>query len=160
LRSATTNIHISKVIYAPLRFVYDWCTDYREDDYKMVTGSKSRRLIVEKTKSRVVYITQPKGAKAATAVSIITLHPPQNWYADSISAKRNWTGEYHLRKLGPESTKLDITSKSKWKIVPSPTRIDLLQHYEEVWNQFAAALERDFKKKSDGKSCAFESKLK
>ena len=33
-------IRVSKTINAPLRYVYDWCTDYRETD-PQITGSKS-----------------------------------------------------------------------------------------------------------------------
>ena len=136
----------SKTINAPLRFVYDWCTDYREDDYK-ITGAKSRRLIVEKTKSRVVYITQQKGAKAGTVVNIVTLRPPNGWHLNSIGDQRNETGRYHLRKLGPRSTKLDMVFKFKWKIGPAPTRTEFLEHLNEIWDKYAAALENDYKRK-------------
>jgi hypothetical protein len=39
---------------APIKFDYEWCTDYGEDDLK-ITGANFRRIILEKTKKRVIY---------------------------------------------------------------------------------------------------------
>lgn len=137
----------SKVINAPLRFVYDWCTDYREDDYK-ITGAKSRRLIIEKTKQRTVYITQQRGAKTGTAVNIVTLHPPNRWHLDSVGDQRNEIGEYHLKKLSPRSTRLDMVFKINWKIPPCPTRSEFMRHLNESWEKYATTLVKDYKSKS------------
>jgi hypothetical protein len=137
----------SKVINAPLGFVYDWCTDYREDDYK-ITGAKARRLIVEKTKRRAVYITQQKGTKVGTAINIVTLRPPNRWHLDSIGDQRNETGEYHLRKVGPGAVRLDMVFRLNWKIPPAPTKSEFIRHLDEAWEKYAAALEEDYKNKS------------
>jgi hypothetical protein len=37
-----------KTFKAPLEYVFEWCTDLREDDGKM-TGSKRKRTILVKT---------------------------------------------------------------------------------------------------------------
>jgi hypothetical protein len=37
---------VSKIINAPLKFVYDWCTDYREDNSNII-ASKSKIRILE-----------------------------------------------------------------------------------------------------------------
>ena len=130
---------------APLRFVYDWCTDYREDDHK-ITGAKLRRLMIEKTKNRAVFINQQKNAKAGMAINIVTLRPPDSWHLNLIGKERDGTGEYHLRKLGPRSTKLQIFLKFKWKMARSPTRTEFHQHLNSMWVKYAAALERDYMK--------------
>jgi predicted DCC family thiol-disulfide oxidoreductase YuxK len=145
--SSTITCRFSKVINAPLRFVYDWCTDYREDDYK-ITGAKSRRLIIEKTKRRTVYINQQRGSKIGKAVNIVTLHPPNRWHLDSIGDQRNETGEYHLKKLGSRSVRLDMVFRINWKIPPSPTRAEFLRHLNESWGKYATALETDYENKS------------
>jgi hypothetical protein len=44
-------IRVSKTINAPLRYVYEWCTDFREDD-PQITGSKSQRKVLEKTRKQ------------------------------------------------------------------------------------------------------------
>lgn len=94
----TDVVRFSRIIDAPLGFVYDWCTDYREDDNR-ITRSKSRRRILEKTRQRVIYTTREKGAKSAGAASIVTLHPPDTWHVDSIGDNRDIVGDYRLTKL-------------------------------------------------------------
>ncbi len=47
---ATQTLHVSKRIQAPLKYVYDWCTDYRSDDWRL---SPSRR----RPKFRVVKLS-------------------------------------------------------------------------------------------------------
>jgi hypothetical protein len=52
----THTYHVSEIINAPLRFVFDWCTDFREDD-NQITGSKTLRKIMQRTKRRAIYIS-------------------------------------------------------------------------------------------------------
>jgi hypothetical protein len=67
----TYSFHLSKTIHAPVRFVYDWCTDYRETDPKL-TGSKLMRKILMRTKHRVIYTESYRTyGKARTAVDVI-----------------------------------------------------------------------------------------
>ena len=70
-------IKVSKTINAPLRYVYDWCTDYRETD-PQITGSKSQRRVLQKTKKRSIYVQIYEGADGneKVAVDIVTLKPP------------------------------------------------------------------------------------
>jgi len=145
LKRAFVSYRFSKTFTAPLRFVYDWCTDYREDDFKII-GVKARRLILEKTKSRAVFINQPKGSNVGTFINIVTFHPPKSWDLNSIRAERDTIGHYHLRKLGPSSTKLEIRFKAKWKMTPTSTKAGLLQHLDQMWGKYGAALEREYKR--------------
>ena len=143
MKGTITRYQFSKIIEAPLSFVYDWCTDYREDDPK-ITGAKLRRLIIEKKKDRAVFVNQHKSAKAGTVINVVTLRPPDGWHLHLISEKRDGTGEYHLSKLGPRRTKLRIYLRFKWKTAQSPTRIEFQQHLKSMWDKYAAALERDY----------------
>ncbi|MDA4113300.1 MAG: hypothetical protein OK474_04555 [Thaumarchaeota archaeon] len=70
-------IRVSKTIDAPLRYVYDWCTDFREDD-PQITGSKSQRKVLEKTKKRVICVQIYQGADGnqKVALNIVSLKPP------------------------------------------------------------------------------------
>ena len=145
MKRAVSSYRFSKTIHAPLWFVYDWCTDYREDDSKII-GAKSRRLILEKTKRRAVYINQQKGTDVGTAIYIVTFHPPKSWDLNSIRAERDTRGYYRLRKLGPSSTKLNIFFKLKWKMTPTSTKAGLLRYLDEIWDKYGAALEREYKR--------------
>ncbi len=53
--------HFSKTMNAPLNFVFDWCTDFREDDGKL-TDSKSVRKILRKNNKRIVYVNEEKSS--------------------------------------------------------------------------------------------------
>ena len=136
--------HISKVINAPLRFVYDWCTDYREDDYK-ITGSKSRRTFLEKTRRRVIYVIRYlSSGKAKHAVNIVTLHPPKGWHLDSFGEEDNEFGEYRLTKLSPRKTRLDMVFREEWKVAKVPPKAEYLKDIIRIWDKYAAALEKDY----------------
>lgn len=81
--AATDVVRVSRIIDAPLGFVYGWCTDFREDDSR-ITRSKSGRKILEKTKKRVIYVSREKKMRAVGSASIVMLHPPDSWHVDSI----------------------------------------------------------------------------
>jgi hypothetical protein len=136
-------VRISKIIDAPLGFVYDWCTDYREDDYR-ITRSKSRRSFLERTRRRVIYITREKGKPMGSA-SIVTLHPSDAWHVNSISDDRDIVGDYRLRKLAGKRTRLDIVFKVKRKSAKAPSKSEFLKHLKEIWDKYVARLENDYR---------------
>jgi len=106
---------ISKDIEAPLPFVYDWCTDYREDDGKL-TGSRRKKKILEKTKSRVIYTSSClENGKLVGRVSIISLVPPNAWYLETAGDPlEQYTGDYKLTKLGSNKTRLDMAFDTRY----------------------------------------------
>ena len=112
---------VSKIITAPLRFAYEWCTDYRESDPK-ITASKSKRKILLRTEHRVVYATIYRSrGKPRSAVNVVTLHPPKAWHLDSMGDEEDETGEYTLSTLGPRRTKLSMAFTEHYKIRNAPT---------------------------------------
>lgn len=136
--------HISKVINAPLKFVYNWCVDFREDDPK-IWGSQTKRIILQKTKRRVIYMsTQRRRGRAINAVRIVTFQPPTAWHLDFAGQENDEVGDYHLTSLGPRKTKLDITFKVKYKIANAPTKEKDTKQTNEIWDKYIAALERDY----------------
>ncbi len=140
----THSFRVSKIIHAPLAFVYDWCTDYRESDPK-ITGSKAKRKILLKTVRRVVYTSAYKsGGKPKTAVDVITLYPPKWWHLDFIGDEDDETGDYKLTGLGPRKTRLDMSFIEHYKMRKPPTKAQDVKHTHEVWEKYAAALEREY----------------
>ncbi|MGA2664771.1 MAG: hypothetical protein ABSF83_07490 [Nitrososphaerales archaeon] len=140
----------SRVINAPLRYTYEWCTDFREDDSKL-TGSTSKKKIVEKTKKRAVYVTVYQGAdgKEKVAVSYVTLKPPNAWYLEQFGEEDYETGVYRLKSLGKKRTRLDMVFKETWKeIAKIPTMEEQIEGTNKAWDQFIAALERDYEAES------------
>jgi hypothetical protein len=57
-----------------MRYVYDWCTDFSEDDPK-ITGSTSQRKVLEKTKKRVTYVQIYQGSGRWTEGCCQHRHP-------------------------------------------------------------------------------------
>jgi hypothetical protein len=136
--------HVSKIFHAPLRFVYDWCTDYRETDPR-ITGSKSKRKILMRTKDRVVYVTNYRSrGKPKSAVDVVTLHPPKGWHLDFVGDEDDETGDYTLSSLGPRKTRLDMTFTGRYKIRGAPSKAMDAKTTLEMWDKYAAALDRDY----------------
>jgi len=140
-------VHVAKTIRAPLRFVYDWCTDYRESDPK-ITGSKSKRKILLKNKRRVVYVVNYRSqGKSRSAVDVVTLYPPKAWHLDFTGDEDDEIGDYVLTSLGPRKTRLDMKFKEHYKIRKAPTKAQDVKQIHEIWGKYVAALERDYSRK-------------
>jgi hypothetical protein len=151
-------LHVSKTIRAPLRFVYDWCTDYRESDpkigrFKGFTGSKSKHKILLKNKHRVVYVVNYRSrGKSRSAVDVITFYPPKEWHLVFTGDEDDEIGDYVLTSFGPRKTRLDMRFKEYYKISRAPTQAQEVKTIHKVWNKLVLALERDYARKLRQKS--------
>jgi hypothetical protein len=135
---------VSKTINAPIRFVYQWCTDYRESDPK-ITGSGAKRKILLKTKHRVIYTSSyTSGGKPRSAVNVVTLYPSGAWHLDFIGDEDDETGEYVLTKLGPRKTRLGMRFTEHYKVRKAPTKAQDAKHTHEIWDRYIAALEKSY----------------
>jgi hypothetical protein len=142
--TASRSIRVSKIIHAPVRFVYNWCTDFRKDDNKL-SGSKTKRIIIQKTKRRVIFISAFKWARRSRyGVQIVTLRPPNRWHLDYAGEEADEVGDYQLTELGPQRTRLDMTFKERYKIRGAPTRKEEIKQTNQVWDRYVAALEREY----------------
>ncbi len=130
----------------PIKFAFNWCTDYSSEDSKIL-GSKYPRIILEKTKKRVVYASYKNGSdgKPKLAVRVVTLYPATySWHLDYFAEEDLELGEYKLTKLGKNKTKLDMTLKNRWKQGEGPSKEKFESETKNVWDKFAPALERDY----------------
>ncbi len=135
---------VMKVINAPLRFVYDWCTDYREDD-NQITGSKTQRKILQKTKRRAIYVsTYERDGKTKIGVNIVKLMPPKAWYLEYVGEEEDETGWYKLTRLGPHKTRLQMKFTEKYKINNTPTKEEDRNHTDQLWDKYVARLETEY----------------
>ena len=140
----TNMISVSKVINAPLSFVYDWCTDYSPDDSKL-TQSKTRRIILNKTPRQAIYLeTFRRNGKPMCAVNIVSLKRPTRWHLDYVGQEADEIGEYRLTRQGPKKTKLDMWFKVKYKIRGAPSRTEDTKQTSIVWDKYVRALEKEF----------------
>jgi len=136
---------ISETFNAPLDYVFSWCTDFREDDSKMV-GGKTRRNFLEQTKERVIWtVAYEEDGKKLEGFRVVWLRPPNSWKLDTCGDQRE-RGEYRLKALGKNKTRLDMsfqtTYDDKEDIVP---RKDWERDVEKEWATFRRFLEKDYK---------------
>jgi hypothetical protein len=140
----THTYQVSKVINAPLKFVYDWCTDFREDD-NQITGSRTQRKILQMTKRRVIYIsTYEREGRMMSGVNIVTLRPPTAWNLDYVGEGEDETGRYKLTRLGPRKTRLNMIFTEKYKVSDAPTKEEDKRVTDQTWDKYVAALEKDY----------------
>lgn len=135
---------ISQTFDAPLHYVYSWCTDFTDDDPKIV-GAKYKRHVIEKTKKRAIWIQRYTidGAEKE-GVRIVTLAPPDSWHLDSIGEEVDRIGDYTLRSLGRNTTILKIVIKARYKTIEAESKTKLKQNLFEDWEKYKAALENDY----------------
>lgn len=136
---------VSKTFKAPLDFVFAWCTDFREDDGEM-TGSKARRTFLERTKQRVVWVSDyKKKGKDIQGVRAVWLNPPDSWHLDTCGDQRE-LGDYVLRPKGKKKTKLDMKFKVAYESKDEVVDTDKWEkEVSDEWNIFAERLEKDYK---------------
>jgi len=140
-------IRMSKVISAPLPFVYRWCTDFRDDDYKIVGfPNYPRKKILWKTRDHTIYVTLYTQRKGKHAVGFVTPKPPREWHLDFVGEVENEVADYKLTKVEPKQTRLDILWKEVWKIRNPPSVREEIRQIHANWGKYVAALEKDYAK--------------
>lgn len=135
---------VTKIINAPLKFVYDWCTDYREDD-NLITGSEAQSKILQRTNRRVIYLrTYVRNGRAIIAVKMVTLRSPKAWHLDQVGEDEDAIGIYKLTRIGSERTRLNMTFTEKYKVSEAPTKEEDRKGTDQMWDKYVAALEKDY----------------
>ncbi len=145
LSNPTLSISLTKKIQAPLPFVFDWCTDFREDDSQLV-GSTSKKTILEKTSEKVVYVTEMANqGRVLKTNSVVTLTPPDKWHLDAVGDDKDYTGNYQLFAEGND-TRLEMSFDYSFKTEPVPTNEEKTAGNNSFWDKIIVALERDYEK--------------
>lgn len=137
---------VLKTINAPIKFVYNWCTDFSEGDPKL-TGSTRKRVIMDKTSKRAVYVSMSAEGSGSTPISVyfVKLKPPNAWHLDMYNPDRTETAEYRLKPLPKSKTQIRIDFKSSWKH-PEKSESDdeLAKRMNEHWEKYVKALEEEY----------------
>ncbi len=141
---AVKNYNLSIVFEAPLIFVYQWCTDYREDDNK-ITGSNTVRHFIERTAKKVVWINHGvKDGKDVENVRIVNLRPPNRWNVEGMGERYNIEGKYSLKSAGRNRTRLLMSFRIHYKAGPAEEKKTWGKELNLEWSKYKAALERDY----------------
>jgi hypothetical protein len=138
---STEVVKISKLIKAPMREVFAWCTDYSDLDPQIMGsgGSQTRRIIARDTRKIVFIDTYVDPAVKARKVEV-SLRPPNKWRAKFSGGRWDGTGTYVLSET-PEGTRLDIVFRME-KAIEGYTAQDLMRRANEIWDKYAAEMEK------------------
>ena len=142
----TKTYKISKTFNAPKDFVFDWCTDFREDDYKM-TNSTARRRFLERTKKMIIWLVKYKdGGRSVEGVRAVWLKSPNSWHLDTCGDGRE-VGDYTLTGLKNGRTRLDMVFRVTYD---DPSEVESQAEWtkggKSNWSIYAKFLEIDYKK--------------
>lgn len=131
--------------HAPSRFVFDWCTDFREDDYK-ISGENSRRHVLTKSGGKVVWIQHNPGRRLSDErVRIVTVSPPRNWQLEGFGEEYDLRGKYSVQPKGRHAASLHMDFIVEYKTVEPETAEEFLSDLSEEWERYRKALEKDYK---------------
>ncbi len=135
---------LTKTIKAPIQFVFDWCTDFREDDYKL-TDSSSRRTMYNRSGEKVVYVDEERvGGEVRRSKSEVSLFPPNRWVLNAEGDVENEEGEYQLETKGKSATVLTMTFRVSHKLKPIPSKAKWEKDSNEFWDKLVVALEKEY----------------
>lgn len=137
---------VRAVFRVPLKFAFEWCTDYTPQDAALEGESYIRR-VTERTPRRVVFEDLEETPSGwIWARDVVTLRPPNRWHMESVGSHREVTADYILRTLPDGRTQLEL----RWWRKPTSLgrRIPRAQREKETglaWKRFAKAMERDYR---------------
>lgn len=136
----------SKVIAAPLGYVYDWCTDFRSDDGKY-SRSKPRFRVIQLSADRVVRVrySNPGSEQLAVAVEVVRLRPRNAWHVDQIAETDVEAVDYKLRRLGPKKTRISLVLIERWMVPNFPSKSEWVRGTSAYWDGLVAALEEQYR---------------
>ncbi len=142
---ATHHAQVTKTIKAPIKYVYEWCTDFRSDDGRF---SKTRHKVIHVGSDRVVRIIQRVTPieSSKVAVELVRLSPPDAWHKDQIGVTDLDAMDYKLALLASGRTRLTISITERWVTRKHPTRSQWVSDANEYWDSLVAALEEDYRK--------------
>jgi hypothetical protein len=145
---ASHHAQVTKTIKAPIKYVYEWCTDFRSDDGKF-SSSKPRYKVIHVGSDRVVRIIErvnPIKSPTVAVVELVRLIPPDAWHKDQIGETDLDAVDYKLTRLGSGRTRVTLSLTERWMTRKHPTRSQWVRNANKYWDNLVAALEEDYRK--------------
>ncbi len=152
-RTKYRSYRFRKLIQAPLPFVYQWCTDYREDDDRITDSIyhyKAKVVLREAARIVRIIVLPGRNPNRNTDVEIISLMPPNRWHLNKLSATDDETGSYRLVRKGPRLTSLEMWFREKWRVRNLPDRNRYRALFNQVWDRYVDVMEAEFRRQREG----------
>ncbi len=143
---ATHVARLSKVIDAPLRYVYDWCTDFRPDDAKLARSEQKHRVVKTGPERLVrIKVARRGGRNPVMNVEVVRLSPPNAWHKDTIGEEDLDSMDYTLSPLGPERTRFSLVMVERWMVPKYPKKADWVRSSSKYWDELVQAIEERYR---------------
>ena len=145
---ATQRIRIVRTVRAPAAYVYDWCTDYRDDDWKVPRpGTHPQFRVLRLSPHRVIRIrlTPGSGPDPEVAVDLVRLTPPYRWHTDQIDEQELETVDYRVRRRGRERSRLEVRVTDRWMTPHHLARAETARRVRGAWERYAGQIEARYR---------------
>ena len=143
---ATHTGRLSRTVAVPLRYAYDWCTDFRSDDGKF-SSARPRFRVVKVSPRRVVRVrvASTVARDPPVAVEIVRLSPPDSWHVDQIDEHDLEAVDYKLTALSPMKTRVSLVIVERWMLPKFPKKAEWLRSTTEYWDRLVKAIEERYR---------------
>ncbi len=140
----TQRIRVIKRIRAPAGYVYDWCTDYRPDDWRVARpGAHPRYRVIRLTPKRVLRIrlTATADDDPDIAIDLVRLEPPDRWHTDQIDEEELETVDYRVSAIDRTTSRLEVTVTDRWMVPHHLARAETARRVSGAWDRYAGLIE-------------------
>jgi hypothetical protein len=147
-RPRSRTLRFRKVIDAPLPFVFEWCTDFRDDDDRLTDDLyRYRARILLRQPGRVIreIVVPGPDRNRATEVELIDVSPPDRWRSRMFSASLDRVGSYRLLRVSPYCMRIEMRFRESWRSSRPSSRLRYRALFDEVWDRYAERIEREFR---------------
>jgi hypothetical protein len=118
-----------------MKEVFDWCTDFRDDDPQKVHARPTHKMkVLEKTAQRVKLTEEwVENGRGMKETATIYLHPPDRWNMESSGDMWDSRAAYRLTPEG-DKTRIVITLDEVFKVDPHPKPEDTAKWLSDFWD--------------------------
>lgn len=144
---ATQRIRVVKQVRAPASYVFKWCTDYRDDDWKVARpGTHPRFRVLKLSSHRTLRIRLTGRADdPEVAVDLVRLEPPGRWHTDQIDEQELETVDYRVIALGSERSRLEVRVTDRWMTPQFLSRAETARRVQGAWDRYVGMIESRYR---------------
>jgi hypothetical protein len=128
--------------------VFDWCTDYRSDDWKVARpGTHPRFRVVRLSARRILRIrlTDRDAADPDVAVDLIRLEPPDRWHTDQIDEQELETVDYRVTAVRRETSRLEVRVTDRWVTPRFLSPRETARRVRGAWERYVGIIESRYR---------------